>query len=139
MAASGTGTAVMGPSPPLPYWQAQALERDAEAELVGDGFERRDVALALLPAGQQANRLGGRQAGSGADDRRRDDAAVLEMGVDAVAPADGLQPLRLVVLRGPWHAPALPIGVAVAHHFRNWPDNWTLPGIPSRTAASAIA
>ncbi len=30
---------------------------------------------------------------------------VLEMGVDAVAQADGDQPIRLVVLtRGPWHA-----------------------------------
>ena len=64
--------------------------RTPRTKPAGDGLERRDVALALLPAGQQANRLSGRQAASGADRRRGGDPLVLEMGIDAVALADGL-------------------------------------------------
>ena len=42
------------------------------------------------PPGQHANRLIGRQAGDGADGRRRGDAAVLEIGVDSLAQDSGI-------------------------------------------------
>lgn len=81
---------------------------DVESEPVGDRLERRDIALAPLRAGQQPDHLRGWLAGGGADGRWRYNAAVLEMSVDCIAQANGLQPLGLVVLhRGPRRVPAL--------------------------------
>jgi hypothetical protein len=92
--------------------------RDVEAKLVGKCLERRDIAFAPLPASQQTDHLAALQANGGADGRRRDDAAVIEMGVDAVAQTEGCSRFAwwsFVALACPRRA--LRLGRR-AHHFR---------------------
>jgi hypothetical protein len=109
-------------APALLHWQAKFLQLDIEADPVGDHLERRDIALAPLLAGQQPDHLRGWLASGGADGRWRGNAAVLEMNVDRVPQANGLQPLVLVILRrGPRYVPVLlryGPGWWPAHHHR---------------------
>jgi hypothetical protein len=73
------------PRPFLPGCRVEALEVDFQPKPLGDRTQGGHVAVAPLPAVQQPNRFGSRQADRPRDVRRRGEALRIEVGVDGLA------------------------------------------------------